>query len=242
MDDIRRELAFIDDQLADGTDFYKDLLTKAPLLFAAAGLIIGITLEKIFSLRGSLWLILLGVFAVSTVLIFLTLGKNTFLRLSLVGFCTLLSFTCLGGIRLLSFNKPTADDISNFVGSDRLLATIRGTIISRPYVAERQWQFARFTHSDPASSFYIRITHAETTVGWAETGGTVRVWVDGPVLDLAEGDNIEMYSWQSRFAPTTNPGQFDSAEYLARRNITQIKRIRNRKLGTILHAGLNTPE
>jgi len=49
--------------------------------------------------------------------------------------------------------------------------------------------------------------------------GTVRVQVDGPVLDLKDGDYIQAYCRLDRFSPHTNPGQFNTAKYLARKNV-----------------------
>jgi competence protein ComEC len=49
--------------------------------------------------------------------------------------------------------------------------------------------------------------------------GTVRLYVSEPVLDLKAGDSIQVYCRLDRFGPPTNPGQFDTAKYLARKNI-----------------------
>ncbi|MHC4703738.1 MAG: DNA internalization-related competence protein ComEC/Rec2, partial [Planctomycetota bacterium] len=129
-------------------------------------------------------------------------------------------FACLGAIRLTNYHRPAANDIRNLVTDGRKLATIRGRIVTEPYVNEYHgWKFARFKHSDPSSSFYLKVSEVETTAGWAVATGTIRVRVGGPVEDLKSGDNIQAYCWLDRFQPPTNPGQFDTAGYLARRNV-----------------------
>jgi competence protein ComEC len=104
--------------------------------------------------------------------------------------------------------------------NDAKLATIRGVIITEPYVQDNNdWRFARFQFTDPASSFYLEVSEVETAGGWAKVSGTVRVQVDGPVLDLKAGDYIQIYCWLNRFGQPTNPGQFNTAEYLARKGV-----------------------
>ncbi len=104
--------------------------------------------------------------------------------------------------------------------NERKLATIRGLIVTDPYINEnRDWQFARFKFTDPASSFYLKVEKIKTIDGWAEASGTARVQVDEPVLDLKAGDYIEAYCWLDRFKEPTNPGQFNTARYLARKNV-----------------------
>jgi len=99
-------------------------------------------------------------------------------------------------------------------------ATIRGVIVTEPFVnRNREWKFARFKPTDPTSSFYLKLTEVETVTGWAEASGTVRVQVDEPVLDLKAGDCIEAYCRLDKFRPPSNPGQFDTARHLARRNV-----------------------
>ena len=163
-------------------------------------------------------------------------------------------FVCLGAIRLINFYQPKPNDICKFVGDERKLATIRGVIITEPYTNNygyteepnrpkdaneidksksykgvyKRWKFARFTHSDPSSSFYLKMEEIKAVDGWAKVSGTVRVRVDGPVLDLKAGDYIQAYCWLDRFKEATNPGQFDIAKYLARKNVFIAASIKSR--------------
>ena len=230
MDDIQRKLALIDKQLAGGfANSYKQIVSTCPLIFPAVGLIVGVLIQNtLFGVRVTghgprlFWLILLTLCAVSAVLLFVIqkrgrLGSYVLVPISS---CALVCFICLGAIRLTSFHQPEPGDIRNLVTGERKLATIRGLIVTEPYINEnRQWKFANFKPTDPASSFYLKVNEVETTAGWVNSTGTVRVQVYEPVLDLKAGDYIQAYCWLDRFSPPTNPGQFDIAKYLARKNV-----------------------
>ncbi len=234
MDDIQRKLALIDQQLA-GRNLHKQIVSTCPLVFVAVGLIAGILIQH--TLLGSrllwLWLILLALLTAATVFFFLIQQSSSNHHSQLTTHNSLLTthqyataylalacFACLGAIRLISFHQLKPNDIHNLVADVPKLATIRGLIATEPYVNKNQnWEFARFKFTDPATSFYLKLTEVETIDGWAKAAGTVRVQVDEPVLDLKAGDYIQAYCRLDRFSPPTNPGQFDVAKYLARKNV-----------------------
>ncbi|MHC4913231.1 MAG: ComEC/Rec2 family competence protein, partial [Planctomycetota bacterium] len=219
MDGVRRKLEFIDKQLAWRRDFHKQIVSTAPLLFAAAGLIAGIVVQSTLDLPMQLWLVLLGVCMIIALAFFILQSKKKAFVPHAIGYTALVCFACLGGIRLASFYRAKGDDIRNLVGDERSLATIRGVILTEPYVDKQRWEFARFRQMDPGSSFYLKAGEVEAVDGWAKASGTVRVQVAEPVLDLKAGDYVQMYCWLDRFRGATNPGQFDTAKYLARKNV-----------------------
>jgi len=221
MDDIQQKLALIDKQLTGGVaDFHKQIISTAPLLFVAVGLIAGILIQDAFGLAVWVWLVFVGVCAAATVILYVVYrGKEEQLP-NVLAYMALVCFVCLGAIRLTSYEQPAGNDIRKFVAEERKLATIRGLVITEPYIDKNQgWEFAKFTHTDPTSSFYLKIGEVETVYGWAKVSGTVRVQVDEPVLDLKTGDYIQAYCWLDRFEKAINPGQFDVARYLARKNV-----------------------
>ncbi|MHC4394807.1 MAG: ComEC/Rec2 family competence protein [Planctomycetota bacterium] len=230
MDDIQRRLELIDRQLAGQTDFYKQLSTS-PLLFAAVGLIAGILIQNTLGLSIFIWLMLLTLCTVVIVLIFVIRKAGSFNSYApaFLTSCALICFMCLGAICLTDYQQPKPNDIRNFVADDPKLATVRGIIITEPYVNDhKDWKFARFKFTDPGSSFYLQVKEAETTNGWAKTSGTVRVQVTEPVLDLKTGDYIQAYCWLDRFRQAANPGQFDTAKYLALKNVFIAASIKSR--------------
>ena len=227
MDDIQRKLALIDKQLTGGVaNFHKQIISTAPLLFVAVGLIAGILLQSGFNLSILLWLILLILFSASSILFFaiqrfsLNNQSSIINNQFITAYLALVCFVCLGAIRLSSFYQPKLNDIRNFVADERKLSTVRGVIVTEPYInRNKDWEFVRFKFTDPASSFYLKIHEVKTVDGWAKAAGTVRVQVAEPVLDLKAGDYIQAYCWLDRFKGPTNPGQLNVSRYLARKNV-----------------------
>ncbi|MHC4545031.1 MAG: DNA internalization-related competence protein ComEC/Rec2 [Planctomycetota bacterium] len=180
--------------------------------------------QSAFTLSTSFWLILLVFCILAAVISYLASRKSYFVKeknLPLISaYMALLCFLCLGAIRLISFHQSKPNDIRNLVDNERKLATIRGVIITEPYIQKNeQWKFAKFKYTDPTSSFYFKMDQIKTIDGWAKAGGTVRVQVSEPVVDLKAGDYIQAYCWLDRFKQASNPGQFDVAKYLARKSI-----------------------
>ncbi|MGB2864221.1 MAG: DNA internalization-related competence protein ComEC/Rec2 [Sedimentisphaerales bacterium] len=218
MDDIRRKLELIDRQLS-GPNFHERIISTCPLVFVAVGLIAGILIQDMSGVSVYIWLILLAVLAVATVFFFVMPQFSSDARY-VTAYLALACFVCLGAIRLTSYSLPKPNDIRNLVADEPKLAAVRGSVVTEPYISKYpDWEFARFKPSDPTSSFYLKVTEVESVAGWARVTGTVRVQVGEPVLDLQPGDNIQAYCWLDRFRPPTNPGQFDTAAYLARRNV-----------------------
>ncbi|MFC1738469.1 DNA internalization-related competence protein ComEC/Rec2 [Planctomycetota bacterium] len=218
MDDIQRKLELIDKQLAGRRDFHQKIISTAPLLFAAAGLIVGIVIESIFSLRDVFWFALLVVSTLISVGLFIF--QKRAVRLAVFAYAALICFICLGGVRLNRFNRPEVNDIRNFVKKEQTLTTIKGLIDTEPRIyRNKDWEFAQFTHTDPSSSFYLKVNEVETDNGWTKAAGTVRVQVGQPLLDLKAGDYIQAYCWLDRFVGPSNPGQFNIAKYLARKAV-----------------------
>jgi competence protein ComEC len=218
MDDIRRKLELIDRQLT-GPNFHERLISTCPLVFVAVGLTAGILIQDISALPVHIWLILLAAAATAAIFLFFMPRFSRLCRY-ITAYLALACFVCLGAIRLTGYSQPEPNDIRSLAAEEPKLATIRGSVITEPYINRYpDWEFARFKPSDPTSSFYLKVTEVESTAGWAKVTGTVRVQVGEPVLDLQPGDNIQAYCWLDRFRPPTNPGQFDVAAYLARRNV-----------------------
>ncbi len=225
MDDIQRKLALIDRELAGGRDLHKQIVSTSPLVFVAIGLITGILIQDILMWSIQFWLILLLLCAIGTFLLFAVLKVAC--PPYVAAYIACVCFVCLGATRLSSFYQPRPDGIRNFVTNERKLATIRGLIITEPYINKnQQWQFARFTYNDPTTSFYLKVKEIKTVAkrpqlwnGWVKASDTIRVQIGEPVLDLKAGNYIQAYCWLDRFKEVTNPGQFDIAKYLARKNV-----------------------
>lgn len=223
MNEIQRKLALIDRQLA-GVNFHQRIISTCPLVFIAIGLIAGIIIQSILlqSQLIWLWMILLVMSLLSAIVIFVfqTKGRLNINAPVLIGSFALVCFLCLGAVRLISFHRLEPNDICNFVGEKQELATIRGMILTEPYVNKNQnWKFAGFKPRSQSSSFYVKLKEVEATDGWTKAAGTVRVYISEAVTDLKAGDYVQIYCQLDRFDPPTNPGQFDIEEYMERKNI-----------------------
>jgi competence protein ComEC len=193
------------------------MVSSTPLLFVAVGLVLGICLQRYLEIGVWVWLAILLIFFIAGLVISFCRLKA---RVTILAYIAMLCAVCLGAVRLAVYNHIPAKDIRNFVGRERVLVTIRGSIVTDPYTRYKDdWAFAKFSHSDPSSSFYLKLKEAETVDGWKEVCGKIRVVADEPILDLKEGDYIEAYCWLSRFRGATNPGQFDLAGYMAGGNV-----------------------
>jgi len=225
MDYIQQKLALIDAQRA-GLKQHSALARIAPLFWPAVGLMAGIVLqERLSQWHGGpssavliwIWIAVLGSCA-AAVWIVLVRGLHTVDPAVFVCGASI-CFLCLGAIRLLAFEAPTADDVRDLVGEEPRLATIRGRILTQPYQQLQDWCFARFANADPSTSFYLEAESVKTPTAWHRLAGTIRVRVDEPAPNLKIGDHIEAYCWLHRFEGPTNPGQFDILTYLKRNNV-----------------------
>jgi competence protein ComEC len=218
MDDIRRKLALIDKQLAGG-DFHRRIIDTCPLLFIVVGLISGILIQSKLNLPIAILFAMLIFACIAAVAIFVQ--RQFYLnRPHIPAYLALLAFLCLGAIRLTTYTRPAANDISSLVNEKTTLATVRGIIVTEPYInRNQQWDFVKFKFSDPTSNFYMKVTEIKTFEGWAKISGTVWTSVNEPVFELKSGDYIQAYCSLGRFAASSNPGQFDMAGYMANRNI-----------------------
>lgn len=223
MNNIRQRLAEIDRQFDRGPAYYyKQTVSTAPLVFCAIGLIAGIIIQDHFpSPVWGRWLLLgfcTAILILSLIIHFFWLASETLKFYTLPLLATVL-FACLGAIRIASFNSTPPNDIRNLVGSEPNLATVRGVIVTEPYIDGNDWKFSKFTPTDQSSSFYLELTEAEATTGWVKTGGLVRVRVNEPIFDLREGDRVQIYCILNKFNGPTNPGEFDIAKYMARNGV-----------------------
>jgi len=228
MDEIRRKLELIDRQLA-GRNFHRQIVTTCPLVFIAVGLIAGILVQTRFDLPVSAWAILLGLFAAAAVSCFTIQQFSSANWQYVTAYFALACFICLGAIGVTNYRRAEPDDVRALVADERRLAAIRGRLITEPHIEKYpDWEFARFKPTDPTSSFYLNVRQVETAAGWANATGRIRVQVGEPVLDLSAGDDIAAYCWLERLTSPTNPGQFDTAAYLASRNIFVAASIKSR--------------
>jgi len=217
LDAISRQLRLLDKRLEEKARPLQLIFTRAPLLSAAIGLIAGIFIQNLFNLPIAGPLIILVLAGIATVVFYF---QKPPLRLYGLAFAACLAFVCLGAIRLTTFYQPGTNDIRNFIGSQRRLASLRGSIITTPYIEDKtSWKFGRYTFGEPATSFYMKLDSVKTTAGWADACGDIRVRISEPVEELRPGHRIRIMCWLDRFGGPLNPGQFNFARYLKQRRV-----------------------
>jgi len=236
MDLIQRKLKLLDAERAWRTNFHQRLVGTCPLVFLAAGIIAGILLQNRLSLSIWLWLFLVALFtAVAVVLIF---SAEKIRRYYMVGYAVLCCFACLGAIRLINYSLAGQNDIRNLITDQPALATITGVIITEPYInKQNQQHLTTFRFTDPATSFYLKVKKVKAVTGWVNAAGTALMRIDQPVLDLNSGDYIRAYCWLTRPGQPTNPGQFNTAQYLQRKNVFVIAAVKSCKSIKLLQTG-----
>lgn len=225
MDEIRRRLAHIEAQLS-GQSLHARLIDTAGLFFPAVGLMTGIVAQHAMTA----WLepgdsverlrpeTIVPVLLTAALCVGMACTYRR-LRPPVAAWGALLCFVGLGAVRLSTYQTAGGNDIRHCVGAERVLATIRGRILTQPSHVREDWCFAELTFTDPQMVFYVKVDQIKTGSGWVDASGVVRVQMDEPALNLRAGDAVQAYCWLHRFAKPRNPGQFDLAAHLAQSNI-----------------------
>lgn len=217
-DPIKRRLDLLDEHFRERESLVGSFLEKSPLVFAACGIVCGIALANTIE-KLTVWVPLVLMVVTSGVCVYL-LKKRPEKRVGILAFFVFSSFVFLGAIRLCIFNFPPVSDISNYVTQDRQLATLRGTVITDVRLEDRSsWKFGVFLPLGPSSSFYLDLEQIQTKSSWADITGKVRVNISARPYDISAGDRVEVYCTLSKFADTSNPGQFDIGRYMKRKSV-----------------------
>ena len=160
MEDIKRKLAIIYEQLAE-RHLHKHIAGTCPLLFVALGLIFGILLQNQFNLSVFIWFLLLMFISILSVICFI-LNKFPKNNKYICAYLALACFICLGAMRHSDYTEPKLNDIRNYFDNEPVLATIRGHIATEPYISKHtDWKFAQFKPTDPTCSFYMSTKEIE---------------------------------------------------------------------------------
>jgi len=206
----------LSEQFALKPPFLRYALINFAVVIFAAGIIVGIVVQEAVPISIIAWLAILAICAVCC----MGLGLLKISRKLYIAAClSFLCFVCLGAVRLISYQEPAKNDICNFA-KEPVLASIRGQVISEPYIVEDgSWYFVNFSRSLPYTSFLMKIEQIKTTIGWVESGGIVKMYIGEKADDIKAGDHLQAYCWLNKFTDAGNPGQFDKAEYMNRKNI-----------------------
>jgi len=195
----------------------KEIFLNCPAVIPIIGLLCGLAAQFYFNLPILLYL------AVLAVIIILYLTRHTGLPLLnrpyLILICVFLCFFSLGGIRLIKFNMPAANDIRNVI-KEPTFAYIKGQIITKPVIVDNNdWHFAKFYPSLKYTTFLANITEIKTETGWVKTTGKVKFYINAETNKINIGDKFQTFCKFEEFSGPDNPGQFDVKKYMTRNGI-----------------------
>ncbi|MFA5291745.1 MAG: DNA internalization-related competence protein ComEC/Rec2 [Phycisphaerae bacterium] len=230
MDEIQQKIEEFKRSLAPQSPL-KEILFTCPAVLPAVGLLIGLIVQFYFNLP------LFASFGILTFCIVLFLAhKFSPGRSALIFISVFLCFTCLGSIRLISFNKPASNDIRNIPCEDFTFARIRTQIISAPKLVENNdWYFAEYFPSLPYTTFYAKVTGIKTTTGWANAAGTIKFYISEDANNLKLGDQIQTFCRLEKFSAADNPGQFDTKRYMNRNGVFLSASVKSANIITVLN-------
>ncbi|NLH17209.1 MAG: ComEC/Rec2 family competence protein [Phycisphaerae bacterium] len=216
MDPIRRQLEWLDGQTGSGPLLLR-WASVHPMVFPAVGLMIGIAIQYLLSLPSGYWPLIALVFMAGCWIAF---RRNPGHRTEILSIACLLLCICVGGLRLIVFWQPGPNDIRQFLGEDKSIASLRGRVIGEPFAADKDsWVFGRYSWSGSGSTLYLRLSEGLTTTGWFPVSGTIRVDCRETIEHVHGGDRIELAARIGPINGPMNPGQYDLKKALARRGI-----------------------
>lgn len=186
----------------------------APLLPVALGLIAGVLVDRFFPPPVIAYA---AVAAVAALAVLLPIMR----RRGLIVILSTVSIVAGGLLHYRQMWHVPADGIERYLGGgDESFARVRGRVVSPPrIVAPPEHLFSPWTFGSYRTAFLLGVDEVETTAGFAPASGLVRVSVNEAVLDLHQGERVEMFGELYRPRPPRNPGGFDWALHARREGV-----------------------
>lgn len=187
----------------------------APMVPPAVALCAGIVAGRYLPLSTGLWAAVAGA-GLAVALATLSRARWRALTLSAV----LLAVGGAGAVhlRLALFALPD-DHLVTFTAPGRTCATVRGRVATFPRVAPPASAGAMNYDAPPWTTFLLDTRGVHTDRGWQAASGLAKVTVYQPRRDLQAGQRVELIGWIGRFAPASNPGQFDAQSFYRLRHL-----------------------
>ncbi|MGA2914465.1 MAG: DNA internalization-related competence protein ComEC/Rec2 [Sedimentisphaerales bacterium] len=233
MDEIQQKIEDFQKQLLPRQSLLKQTLFSCPAVLPAVGFSLGLVVQYYFHLPLFIWLVVLILCAI------LCFSQIFFKKIfaNILFIIIFLCFACLGGIRLLNYDIPTANDIRNVNFEDFTFAHIKAQIISEPRIIiadENDWLFSKFSQAYPYTTFYAKVIEIKTDTGWKKATGTIKFYISEDANYLIAGDTFQTFCRLDKFSPADNPGQFDTARFMNRNNVFLSASVKSANAVTIL--------
>ena len=219
-DHIRLKLQWLDEHFQPQQSLLEKMFSTTPILSVSIAFILGILVSSWVSPSPTGVYVVATAAALAGLLLIASFRLSCPKRLYTVTILAIGLFLCLGVIRSWAIQYQGPDDIGRLVQNERVLATVRGRVISPIRYNHPQQGFSSIPWLSSQSSFYLAVCEVHTADGWKPTSGKIRVQVTGNAAHVRPGNDVEITCWLSGFSPPANPGQFDLAEHMHRRGVS----------------------
>ncbi len=135
--------------------------------------------------------------------------------------CMLLAGFGFGLLRGELAQRVAADSIAQWVGEERRLLRVTGTLMAEPEAtAPDEGAFAAFAHRLPGERFQLAVSAVAANGGQVPACGVLAVFRPAGEAPIHAGDQIEMLGWLSALKGPQNPGEFNMREHLRQKGVT----------------------
>jgi competence protein ComEC len=196
------------------------IMHRAPLFPAAAGMVAGIVLDRMF--EPALW--------VYVCLFFVSGGMATLRRVRIPAgaLIVFIMAVCVGGVLHLNAARiADPSSIERYAGTSKRIIRVRGVVASEPRVLDASPNpFQRWTYGHERTAFLLDAKSVPGMPGPTKSAGAdipvtgrIRVTVGEVVLDLRENERVEVFGWLYPLQPPRNPGSFDWSAFQRRQGV-----------------------
>ncbi len=128
-----------------------------------------------------------------------------------------------GGWYVVRHVQMPSDDVGIYVGGaddGGWLVKVRGKVVGGVRETNpARGAFGKFTYRRPGSVFYLSVRELKRGDRFITTRGRLHCRVGGVMEGLADGDTVEVLGWLRAFHGARNPGEFDYAKYMTRKEV-----------------------
>jgi competence protein ComEC len=205
---------------------------RAPLLPAAAGMLLGIVADRYLQYEPVVywtWLVLGGA---GVLLLLVRPRKHVYPPSGSAAI--LLAVAAAGAGGLLHFTdqrRIPSSSIEPYLQQAPAIASVRGAVASPPRVLDSSgYVFRHWSFGQDRTAFLLDLEAIEGSDGdWVRATGLMRVTVSEAVLDLREREHLELVGKLYALPPPSNPGAFDWRSRYRRQGICAGMRCNNRE-------------
>ncbi|MCA8997184.1 MAG: ComEC/Rec2 family competence protein, partial [Planctomycetaceae bacterium] len=196
---------------------------RRPAVLAFVAFAMGLCLDRHFDLSLQFWL------ASTAFLLVVTFGTRLpWARLNRISiFSSLLSVAVAAGLwHHLHWSILPANDIAAYCQEDGLPVRIRGVLAESVEIRE-----AKYGPRIPAwmeldrSTCEFRCDEIEQGSEWVQVSGTLWLTVDGHLVHVGVGDQVEIFGRLTKPSPPRNPGEVDFQDILRSRGWSGFLRV-----------------